>query len=90
MRSPLKRKVKALVAQLCPTLFDTRDCSHGILQQEYWSGLPFPSSGDLPNLGIKPRTLALQAGSLLSEPPGKSEKSTRGGKKKKKKVDEPN
>ena len=84
MRNPLKRKVKALVAQLYPTLFDTVDCSHGILQHEYWSGLPFPSSGDLPDPGIKPRTLALQADSLLSEPPGKREKSNRGGKKKKK------
>ena len=35
------------------------------------SGLPFPSPEDLPNLGIKPRSLALQANSLLSEPPRK-------------------
>jgi len=40
-------------------------------RQEYWSGLPFPSSGDLPNPGIKPRSAALQADSLPSEPPGK-------------------
>ena len=40
-------------------------------RQEYWSGLSFPSSGDLPNPGIKPRSPALQADSLLSEPPGK-------------------
>ena len=39
---------------------------------EYWSVFPFPSSGDLPNPGIKPRSLALQADSLPSEPPGKS------------------
>ena len=39
--------------------------------QEYWSGLPFPSPGDLPNLGIKPRSPALQPNSLPSEPPGK-------------------
>ena len=45
--------------------------SIGFPKQEYWSGLPFPSSGDLPNPGIKPRSPALQAGSLLSEPPGK-------------------
>ena len=44
---------------------------HGILsRQEYWSGLPFPSPGDLPNPGIKPRSPALQADSLLTEPPG--------------------
>ena len=40
-------------------------------RQEYWSGWPFPSPGDLPNPGIKPRSCALQAGSLPSEPPGK-------------------
>ena len=38
---------------------------------EYWSGLPFPSSGDLPNPGIEPGSFALQADSLLSELPGK-------------------
>ena len=40
-------------------------------RQEYWSGLPCPSPGDLPNLGIKPRSPTLQADSSLSEPPGK-------------------
>ena len=40
-------------------------------RQEYWSGLPFPSPGDLPNPGIEPRSPALQADTLLSEPPGK-------------------
>ena len=40
-------------------------------RQEYWSGQPFPSPGYLPNPGIKPRSPALQADSLLSEPPGK-------------------
>ena len=40
-------------------------------RQEYWSGLPFPSPGDLPDPGIEPRSLALQADSLLYEPPGK-------------------
>ena len=40
---------------------------HGTLQANYWSGLPFPSPGDLPNPGIKPRFPALQADSLLSE-----------------------
>ena len=41
-------------------------------RQEYWSGLPFPSLGDLPNPRIKPTSLALQASSLLTELPGKS------------------
>ena len=40
-------------------------------RQEYWSGLPFPSPGDLPDPGTEPRPPALQADSLLSEPPGK-------------------
>ena len=41
-------------------------------RQRYWSGLPFPSLGDLPNPGIKPRSPALQADSLLTELQGKA------------------
>ena len=40
-------------------------------RQEYWSGLPFPPIGDLPDPGIKPKSPALRADSLPSEPPGK-------------------
>ena len=40
-------------------------------RQEYWSGLPFLSPGDLPDPGIKPGSPVLQADSLLSKPPGK-------------------
>ena len=40
-------------------------------RQEHWSGLPFPSPGYLSDPGIKARSPALQADSLLSEPPGK-------------------
>ena len=40
-------------------------------RQEYWNGLPFPTPGDLPDPEIEPGSPALQAGSLLSEPPGK-------------------
>ena len=40
-------------------------------RQEYWNGLPFPSPGDLPDPGIEPRSPALQADTLISEPPGK-------------------
>ena len=40
-------------------------------RQEYWSGLPFPSPGDLPNPRIEPRSPTLQADALPSEPPGK-------------------
>ena len=45
--------------------------SMGFPRQEYWSGLPFLSPGDLPDPGVKPGSLALQADSLLSEPPRK-------------------
>ena len=41
--------------------------SMGFSREEYWSGLPFPSPGDLPDPGIKPRSPVLQADSLLSE-----------------------
>ena len=43
----------------------------GFYRQEYWSGLPFPSPGDLPDLEIKTRAPVLQADSLPSELPGK-------------------
>ena len=43
----------------------------GFPGQEYWSGLPFPSPGDLPDSGIKLGTPALQVVSLLTEPQGK-------------------
>ena len=55
------------------------DCSlpgspvHGISGQEYWSGFLFPSPGDHPDPGIEPRSPALWADSLPSEPPGKLE-----------------
>ena len=45
--------------------------SMGFSRQEYWSGLPFPSSADLPDPGIEPGSPALQADVLPSEPPGK-------------------
>ena len=43
----------------------------GFSRQEYWSGLPFPSPGDLPNPGIEPGSPALQVDSYPSEPAGK-------------------
>ena len=45
--------------------------STGFSRQEYWSGLPFPSPGDLPGPGIKPRSATSEADALPSEPPGK-------------------
>ena len=47
--------------------------SMGFSRQEYWSGLPFPSSGDLPNPGMEPGSPALQTDALPSEPPGNPE-----------------
>ena len=43
--------------------------SMGFSSQDHWSGLPFPSPGDLPDPGIEPRSPALQTGALPSEPP---------------------
>ena len=62
-----------LVAKLCPTfaILWTEACqaplSMGFSRQEYWSGLPFPSPGDLPDPGIEPGSPALQADDLPTE-----------------------
>ena len=50
--------------------------SMGFSRQEYWSGLPFPTTGGLPNPEIEPRSPALQADSSLSESPGKPQNNT--------------
>ena len=69
--------MKMSATQAYPTLCDSMivacqaSLSMGFSRREYWSGLPFPSLGDLPNLGVEPRSLALQADSLPSEPSGK-------------------
>ena len=66
-----------LVAKSCPTLETSWTVAHqaplsmGFSRQEYWSGLPFPSPGDLPNPGIELRSPALQVDTLPSEPPEK-------------------
>ena len=68
--------MKVLIAQLCLTLYDPMNCSppgssvHEFSRQEYWTGLPLPSPGDLLDPGIEPRSPTLQAGSLLSKPLG--------------------
>ena len=68
-----------LFTKLCPTLVtpwtiaDQASPSMGFSKQEYWSGLPFPSPGDLPNPGIEPGSPASQSDSLPTEPPGKLE-----------------
>ena len=72
-----KLVVDGLVAQSCPTLATPwtvarqAPLSMGFSRQEYWSGLPFPSPGDLPDPGIKPRSPALPADSLPIELWGK-------------------
>ena len=64
-------------SQLCPTLVTPRTLarqaplSMEFSRQEYWSGQPFPSPGDLPNQGIKPGSPALQADFLPAEPLGR-------------------
>ena len=65
-----------LAAMSCPTLVTPRTValqaplSMGFLRQEYWSGLPFPSPGDLPNPGSKPVSPPLADGFFNTEPPG--------------------
>ena len=66
-----------LCAQSCLTLCDPLDyrpqapLSIGFSRQGYWSGLPFPSAGDLPDPEIEARSLALQVDALLTELRGK-------------------
>ena len=74
-----KKKVKEIkketeVAQLCPILWDpwTVACQAPLsvgFSRQYWSGLPFPSPGDLPDPGMEPGSPALRADALPSEPP---------------------
>ena len=67
--------MKVLAPQSCLTLYNCMDCSppgssvHGILRARVLEQLPFPSLGDRPDPEIEPRSTALQADSLLSEPP---------------------
>ena len=63
IRLNIKVKVKVLVTQWNPTLWNPMNCSppgssvHGFSRQEYWSGLPFPSPGDIPHPGTEPGLL---------------------------------
>ena len=75
------------VAQSCPTLCDLWTVAHqappsmGFSRQEYWSGLPFPSPGDLPDPGIEPRSPTLQADALhRTSDPSTNIKDFKGGK----------
>ena len=65
-------RVKVLVASrvgLSATPWTVARCQ-ALSRQEYWSGLPFPSPGDLADLRTEPGSSALRADSLLSKPPG--------------------
>ena len=67
---------RCVLTQSCLTLFDPMDCScqaplsMELSRQEYWSGLPFPPPGDLPDPGIEPVSLALAGGFFTTSPPG--------------------
>ena len=68
----VKVKVKSLSrVRLFVTVAYQAPPSMGFSRQEYWSELPFPSPGDLPDPGIEPRSPALEADALTAEPPGK-------------------
>ena len=84
--SPAERKITdsgsvrhgcSLVTNSCLTLCDPMYCSppgssvHGIFQARILDGWPFPSPGDLPDLGIEPASPALARGFFTAEPPGK-------------------
>ena len=77
MVAPCSIPVPRVVAQSCLTLCEPwtvayeAPTSMGFSRQEYWSGLPFPSPGDLPDPGIEPRSPALQADALPYKLPGK-------------------
>ena len=70
-------KSESEVTQSCPTFCTPwtvayqASLSMGFSRQEYWSGLPFPSPGDLPDPGIEPESPAMQADTLPSAPSGK-------------------
>ena len=67
---------ESVVTQSCLTFYDPMDCSppgssvHGVLQARILEWVAFPSPGDLPDPGVESQSSALQADSLLSEPPG--------------------
>ena len=78
-RKTIQRMFKVKVKSLSPvrlfailwTIAHQAPLSMGFSRQEYWSGLPFPSLGDLPNPGIEPGSPALQTDTLTAELPGK-------------------
>ena len=69
LEPPFLFESESEVAQSCLTLSYQASLSMGFSRQEYWSGLPFPSAGDLPEPGIEPGSAALLADTLPPEPP---------------------
>ena len=75
LKSPSRDLCGCLAGQSCPILCNSMAVAHQAppsIRQEYWSGLPFPSPGNLPHPGIEPVSPvspALQADSLHAEPP---------------------
>ena len=76
---------RLVVSTLCDlwTVAHQAPPSMGFSRQEYWSGLPFPSLGDLPDPGIESRSPTLQVDALTSAPPGKPRESIKKDKEKK-------
>ena len=76
----LKSKCESVSCSVCLTLATPWTVAHQaplsveFSRQEYWSGLPCPSPGDLPGPGVEPGSPALQADPLPSKPPGKPRK----------------
>ena len=72
LKTQREEESESEVTQSCLILCDPMDChtplSVGFSRQEYWSGLPFPFPGDLPDPGIEPESPALQADSLPGKP----------------------
>ena len=73
--APMKESVKVSVVLSCLTLWNSMTIVHQaplsieFSRQEYWNRLPFSAPEDFPDPGIEPKSFALQADSLLSEPP---------------------
>ena len=77
--APRKGCFSVFITKSCPTLLQLtlwsvarQALSIGLPRQEYWSGLPFPSPGDLPDPGMEPLSPAMAGGFFTAEPPGKS------------------
>ena len=73
----VSRSPPCIDPQLCPILCDPSSPAMGFSRQEYWSGLPFPSPGDLPHPGTEPKSPSLVGEFFTTEPPGKPQSLSR-------------